>query len=428
MELGAGEVLFDPSDDQTKAEVDRRVIGDKSKEELIRWLGTRYQQVDGGDEMPVYRNPCLYSYENLKRAFDGSVYRSDACLFDRKSGRIVNARYHAVDKTPQETPGFVCTTAVNFVFSHLFALGDEFNFSANAPLVDAILGLRQAGGGRSTPSYYHDDYVAGRIRPAFLLPWLDPRDPSRHDETLRFLRMHEGAHPLQAVPVSNFPVNLEVAELSAERSYTIRYLPRPVRRPLLRGRRPHVTADRAGLSFFTQEAGAAPWAPRPWLPTHPLTLARSPLANGDFKVQITFDASEDLDPIEGRVLLVSYAARDQFCEVRGRAYGLPLGSHYSCKCGLHKCYRELLDNFDQLDDWNLVNMAVSTSSLEYSTMVIFKEEGDLWCVHASYFGPLINEETDAQRYHYETYYLVFGLVNNDQLVADSINPTFKLAP
>lgn len=421
---------FLSADQATRNEIDTIAAGDKTKEELITWLGADYYKVDGQNVVPKYRNPYAFCLYNAIDTITSSDYSSNVFTrYDPKSGRIINTRWEK-DSGPVDKPGFVCVTAVNWMVGHIMLLGSRYRHSANASVTDAVMGVRRPSGVMSTPRYYNELFLSGQIEPAFPVPWMDERDAERWSEARKFLGYHKDVHLGERVPAKIFPVVRQNTDFTiADRTAFLRYIPQPFWNLRRRRRQFTATAAQLGITFQRQPA-TGPWSPGAWTPRQPLTVSLR-MDGVHRRVRIVFDVSEDITALAGHRLLASYNAYDRFCDILGRHQNVDVNTPYQCKCGLHKCYSDIAANMDLLANWNIVTLSSTGAGHELSTLVIQKKvvagSEELHAIHNAKYHPFA---TEAAGWHTpganEVFYTVFKLEEDTDLARN--HPTFYWEP
>lgn len=276
MELATGDITFDKEDKDVKAEVEGGYVGQKTKEEIRRWLNEEKEKdikrldINGiVDIKPKYRNPFIYSFCNAYEVFYNSLYKDKPSLYEKKSGRIMN-RWIADSVIKKYC--FVCTTATNWFFCHLFgnnsALGKDhfFKNAAGSSVLDAT--MTDSG----TPRYYNTYFkgvkftkdgnkwkatalnigeteskadartrlgigsseVLIKIEPAFLASWIHESDPERYQNTIKMLKLHQNQkHELNGNTanrknkVQEFTITNEIVKIDGN-SIILRYRPKKI--------------------------------------------------------------------------------------------------------------------------------------------------------------------------------------------------------
>ena len=349
--------VWDKNDLKNKNEIDNLKVGDRTKEEIIKWLGPNY---DAAMRMPIWRNPYLYSFKYAYDQFYKTGYKGKdekgANGYDKESGRLI-ARPRLNRRK------FVCTTAVNWLTSHLLAIGKDYSYSANAPIIHAAVGGKiYAKQSRktynATPLYYKDYF-----KPTHFLPWIHPLDPDKEKLTLEILK--ELSKPRRE-PYSrrSFMISREAAEIGVSRNviWTRYLIPRRYR---------------TLIQFQIIRNSTTAWAPRPWIFNNSnITIKR--LVKDKTKKKMKLELEESVPA--NHELLVSYKAYDSVCN-------LPTGRHawdepnLTCKCGLHKSYAEIISDITKLGTWNIAGMHNGWYSFDHSTLVIHRTNGNLYVLH-----------------------------------------------
>ena len=132
--------------------------------------------------------------------------------------------------------------------------------------------------------------------------------------------------------------------------------------------------------------------------------------------------------INGKFIAATYKAFDYYCDIWRHNKNVEYLDSYSCKCGLHKCYQEIMDNKDQLDDWNIASLCSTDFGHGKSALVITKHSNEVYVLHAergkkltikTFMGEM---EILHKKNEIECYYSIFKVINNDEL--KKINPLF----
>jgi hypothetical protein len=298
--------------------------------------------------------------------------------------------------------------------SHLLSRNTVYDYSANAPVIHAVLGGKIFQGTTktlitATPLYYKDFF-----RIVHMLPWMHELDSDRASWTLQMLKLI--ADPIWAPDHRiRFPVCRELARIDVDRkTLWVRY---------------NIPVDsRSGVRFHLLPVNPLSWAPIIW----------SPIVEG-----FAYSAGKRLMSItlgqtvpDGQVVLVTYEANDAPCR-------LPRGTHawneagLSCRCGLHKSYAEIEATKALLGTWNIASMHNGTKTdsaiFNHSTLIIHKHNGTLYVLHADgghYFRTFAAEAEKWNRSgrgvdYRGVYYTVFKA---DDAEIAKLNPCFAWDP
>lgn len=309
-----------------------------------------------------------------------------------------------------------------------------------------------------------------KIEPAFLASWIHEKDPERYKNTIKMLKLHQNQkHELNGNTknrknkVQEFTITNEIVKIDGN-SIILRYRPKKIVElfdalqgakdeykvgavtvKLAKNKKKQITKvqfigtpSALGISNLNLQSNFGKWDPADLSVSKSVTLevvvedGMGPWR----RAKVTFHKDDDLSKktdSNKKVILATYDVKDTFCSLvnpdnnKGRHQNVEYDEDYTCQCGLHLTYNQIMARKAELGYWNIVMESRTVYGHGNSALSFVYHDDKVYAFHAEKEGhhlKTLSEEIEDRhgKNWAETFYTVFKVVERNEI--EFVNQTF----